>query len=328
MLQEHVCRQVFYDDASAKSWTEGGRQKVEQEWPEYKTRTTLLETPGYTLKSSAEVYERHERRRPTSNNNVWKRVQEGGKWLRNYLFQHVQQIQQLKQHHVHIWDEEKKEYMVLEHCKVKGEKNVCKSHFPRTKWLIGKSVVLCKGLLQQMNMPDNGRKNLTGALHGPMNEPNLNGSHPAMLATQHCNSDVQLPYRLPLTKETHSSDLCPLGDQCLQTYNVNEVVRACQLAQDAQAGYACDYQCKRQPCGNNEVQECCVGLHKLGKDLRDKPVAYAGKRYMGRLLSHAYSNGIVRSAVENRNLRACNREHDVTFAESFKTCATEVFISP
>ena len=157
-----------------------------------------------------------------------------------------------------------------------------------------------------------------------MNEPNINGTHPAMLATQKCNSDVQLPYRLPVTKDTHS-DICPLGNECLESYKKIDVVTACQLAQDAQAGYACDYQCKRQPCGCNEVRECCVGLSRLGETLKDKPIAYQGKRYMSRILCHAYNNGIVRSAVENRNLRAHSRDHSFTFAESFTTCATTVF---
>ena len=49
------------------------------------------------------------------------------------------------------------------------------------------------------------------------------------------------------------------------------------------------------------------------------------RRYMGRVLCHAYNNGLVRSAVENRNLRAYARDHDVTFAESFRTCKTTVF---
>ena len=89
-----------------------------------------------------------------------------------------------------------------------------------------------------------------------------------MLATQQCNSDVQLPYRLPVTQDTHSS-LCPLGEQCLRRYEVTEVVKACQLAQDAQAGYACDYQNKRQPCGCNEVRECCSGLTKLGQKVQN-----------------------------------------------------------
>ena len=227
-------------------------------WPEYTLQTELLETPSYTVQTSVA---------PTSVNEVsetshqtWAktRLQVGRAWLSQYLGKHVQRVQELKQHHVHIWNEETQEYVLLEHCKSKDKKNECKSHFPRTKWLIEQCVVLCKGLLQLMDMPSGGRKNMTGSLHGPMNEPNINGSHPAMLATQQCNSDVQLPYRLPLTATTHSA-LCPMGQECLKTYNESDVVKACQLAQDAQAGYACDYQNKRQPCGMNEVRECCVG---------------------------------------------------------------------
>ena len=176
-----------------------------------------------------------------------------------------------------------------------------------------------------MEMPHQGRENMLGSLHGPMNEPNINALHPATLATQQCNSDVQLPYRLPIAAATHS-DLCPLKDKCLQTYSVSDVVRACQLAQDAQAGYACDYQCKRQPRGCNEVRECCIGLSKLGQTLQNQPVAYVGKRSVGRVLCHAYNNGIVRSAVESRNLRANPRYQDGTFAESFRTCSTAAFM--
>ena len=83
-----------------------------------------------------------------------------------------------------------------------------------------------------------------------MNEANTNGTHPAMLASQQCNSDVQLPYRLPLTAEPHSV-LCPRGQECLEKYDMAAVVKATQVAQDAQVGYACDYQNKRQPLACN-----------------------------------------------------------------------------
>jgi hypothetical protein len=74
------------------------------------------------------------------------------------LHQHVQGLQELKQHHVHLWDPDKQEYVVLDHCRSKTNKNECKSHFPRIKWLIEKGAVLCKGLLQRMGMPSTGRK--------------------------------------------------------------------------------------------------------------------------------------------------------------------------
>ena len=322
--KEHVCRTVFADDDLVQSWEQARRKEVESTWPEYRSTTILVETPQYMLDKADGNTGSTESGATLHHKAFSRRLQQGKAWLHQFLHRHVQRLQEFKQHHVHIWDEEKKEYAVLDHCKSKDKKNTCKSHFPRTKWLIGRCVVLCKGLLQEMEMPSSGRKNLLGALHGPMNEANINGTHPAMLATQQCNSDVQLPYRLPISKDTHSS-LCPLGEQCLKMYDVSDIVKACQLAQDAQAGYACDYQNKRQPCGCNEVRECCSGLTKLGHSLQNKPLAYQGKRYMGRILCHAYNNGIVRSAVENRNLRAYAREHDVTFAESFRTSCTTTF---
>ena len=254
----HVCRQMFAEDGSLQSWEEGRRKEVESLWPEYTSSSALIETPSYTVEDSAGDPCAKTEKQSTQQVIGDTRLQRGRQWLRQYLDHHVQRLQELKQHHVHIWNEETQTYVVLEHCKSKDKKNECKSHFPRTRWLVEKCVVLCKGLLQAMEMPAVGRKNMTGSLHGPMNEANINGTHPAMLATQQCNSDVQLPYRLPLTTGTHS-ELCPLGDKCLESYDESAVVKACQLAQDAQAGYACDYQNKRQPCGCNEVRECCVG---------------------------------------------------------------------
>ena len=91
-----------------------------------------------------------------------------------------------------------------------------------------------------------------------MNHEFINGTHPAMLAAQRCNSDVQLPDRSPIIKESHVCRHC----KCiLDTGKV--MVEAMQLAQDAQAGYACDYCTKRQPMAFNEVQECCKGHNTL-----------------------------------------------------------------
>ena len=41
------------------------------------------------------------------------------------------------------------------------------------------------------------------------------------------------------------------------------IIQAAQCAQDAQAGYACDYCNKRQPMAFNEVKECCKGHQDL-----------------------------------------------------------------
>ena len=61
---------------------------------------------------------------------------------------------------------------------------------------------------------------------------------------------------------------------------------------------------------------------RLGTALHHEPVSRVGKRHMTRLLCDAYRKGVVPSSVENKILRAFKRSHDVTFAESFRTCST------
>ena len=172
-------------------------------------------------------------------------------------------------------------------------------------------------------MASGGRRSKLGSMHGPMNEDNLNGTHPAMLAAQRFNSDVQLPYRFPVIPASHSEEC---DENCLELdVSDEEIIRAAQIAQDAQAGYACDYCTKRSPMAFNEVKECCKGHQDLTERLRGESTNYVGKRHAMRLMSDAYGKGIVRGQVENTNLRAYAKENDVTFAESFRTCQTESF---
>ncbi len=133
------------------------------------------------------------------------RIRNGQQWCKHYLTQDVQQLQEHKQHHIHLPNEQGVR-VPLGHCRRKDNPKLCKSDYPRTAWLIDRAVVLCTGLIKQMGMALTGRRCQLGALHGPMNEENLNGTHPAMLAAQRCNSDVQLPYRLPVCEATHD---CP-----------------------------------------------------------------------------------------------------------------------
>ena len=146
----------------------------------------------------------------------------------------------MKQHHVHTVNA-KGERVPLTHCRRSDDPKKCKGDFPRTLWLINEAVVLCKGLLRRMGMAIGGRRNKLGSLHGPQNDESINGSHPALLAALECNSDVQLPYRLPICEQTHSN-CC--DDNCVQDANLPGMIEAAQNAQGAQAGYACDYQNK------------------------------------------------------------------------------------
>ena len=116
-----------------------------------------------------------------------------------------------------------------------------------------------------------------------------------MLAAQRFNSDVQLPYRFPILQATHSNcdKSCVEDDEACEDL----IVRAAQVAQDAQAGYACDYCTKRPPMAFNEVKECCKGHQELSQKLRGQSTSYVGKRHAMRLMSDAYGKGIVRGQV-------------------------------
>ena len=128
---------------------------------------------------------------------------EGRSWLHKYLNEDVEQLQMMKQHHVQLRNPDTQLCEPLGACKRKDNPKLCKTDFPRMSWLEREAVIRCANLLDQMGLPTRGRRCQLGSLHGPMNHESINGTHPAMLAAQRCNSDVQLPYRFPNIKESH-----------------------------------------------------------------------------------------------------------------------------
>ena len=177
-----------------------------------------------------------------------------------------------------------------------------------------------------MGMPTGGRRSKSGSLHEPMSDEYLNGTHPAMLAAQRFNSDVQLPHRFPILQATHanSDKSCVEDDEACEDL----IVRAAQVAQDAQAGYACDYCTKRPPMAFNEVKECCKGHEDLSQKVRGQSTSYIGKRHAVRLMSDAYGKGIVRGQAENTNLRAYGKESDISLCRMFSHMPDRICLRP
>ena len=97
------------------------------------------------------------------------------------------------------------------------------------------------------------------------------------------------------------------------------MILAAQTQQNAQAGYAADYQCKRSAQSFNEVKEAKRGHHAMADKIADMRLSYIGHRHVTRILSDYYGRGIVRSNQESTNLRAYSRKNDVTAAECIKT---------
>ena len=290
--KRHVCREEYED---LNGWEKERRESTERAWPEYRDSVSLVSSRQY-LKSDID----------------------STAWLDAYLKVHVQNIQELKQNHVHTVNG-KGERVPLAHCRRADNPKKCKGDFPRTLWIIEKAVVLCRGIMKRMGMPLGGKRNRLGSLHGPRNEESINATHPALSALLQTNSDVQLPYRFAITEETHCDELC--AEMCTASTNTKEVLQAFQCCQDAQVGYTCDYQNKRSARSCNEVKECIKGHRRLQSTVGEKRPAYIGKRQVMRLCSDAYGKGIVRSNQESINLRVGGTDDNVTSAESFHTAS-------
>ena len=99
-------------------------------------------------------------------------------------------------------------------------------------------------------------------------------------------------------------------ETCVAAVPLDVLIEATQSAQDAQAGYACDYQNKRSPMAFNEVKELMKGQRLLAHQHREEKTGKLGARLAKRLMSDAYCKGIVRGAVESTNLRVSRKDNE------------------
>ncbi len=309
--QAHVCKQTY---EAPDGWEEGRRQDTETEWPEYKHTPLLLSRAQY-LKSRAWQ----------ACTSVAALLADGAAWIADHA-KRVQLIQEHRQHHVHLPDpkDPKQKRKPLTSCRRRDKPNECKSSYPQDKQLVDSAVVVCPELARKFGMPSKGKRNKVGSMHGPQNDPYLHGGHPAMHVALQCNNDVQVGYRLPISKETHSK-CCDCEKECLLGVNDDDIAIAAQVAQDAQVGYTCDYQNKRNPIAVHEVKEWMKGHAVLTEQLKGESTAYIGRRHAQRLVSDLYGKGIVRGSVECTNLLTHCTRQDVTSAEMIKTARTATF---
>ena len=297
----HVCHASYADQSSAGM--DVRIADAEASWPSHEHDITMTALPDYLLRRAAAADDLEA---------------EATEWQKQYLENDVVQLQLLKQHHYHPYNEVTQARVPLAGCQKSDRPGLCKSDFPRTQWLCSEATVLCPCKLQLYGMPVRGRKNRLGALHGPYGHQWLNGCAPAMLAgLRGANCDVQVPYRLPYACRT-------CGDT-LTTQERHEMSLAAQRAQDAQTGYCADYCSKSQPMGHGEIKEFQKGHEQLHAQHGGKSLDDVGKRHANRFLSDAYLKGVVRGQVECCNLRAHHREHAVVAAERIATTTFESF---
>ena len=91
--------------------------------------------------------------------DLWKEcVTEGVTWLKSYLHTDVEELQRLKQHHVHMVNEKANEREPLAACRRKDNPKEFKSEFPRWSWLVERPVILCEGVTQTNGLADQRKK--------------------------------------------------------------------------------------------------------------------------------------------------------------------------
>ena len=286
----HVRRMIYCDP---EAWQEK-QEAVEDEWPEYRQSTLMLKRPGYQSDDAMPALT----------------------WKRDYLGTDVEALQMHKQHHVHMPDKNGIR-RPLAHCRDSKDPSKCKSSFPRDAWLTEEPLLICPGIAEKKKMPHKGKRSMIGMPWGPCNDANLNGNHPALLAGLRCNGDVQLPFRFPITEDTHCHGAC--DRQCDKEMPLWKLAREAQINQAAQVGYQCNYQNKRLPIAVREVNEWMKGQQHLYEDLKKNKTGYLGARVAKRMITDCYARGVVRGAVETTTLNIDATQQDPTAAESIKT---------
>ena len=309
----HVCDESY---ASVEGWEPERRKEREDAWPEYKNsiykyRDLTISHKKYVARHSENVVGRC-----GADKRVLKRVlkQEGLAWLKQFTA-HKQLVQEHKQHHIHLVSADGKKRLPLTCCRRRDKPKECCGGFPKDVQILKeeRAVVVCPGLAKKMKLATKGRRNALGSISGPRNEGNVSGTHGAWAVALGDNTDVQLPYRLPITRGTHS-EFCQ-DENCVGDAADETLMHAAQMAQDAQVGYSTDYSNKRSASSTNECKEYQKGHRELGSELKGESIGYCGRRHTQRIMSDLYAKGIVRGAVEATNLCVHGTNCDGTAAE-------------
>ena len=91
--KEHVCRQVYAD---LDGWQQR-RSGREEAWQEYEKSMELISRPEYLIRHIPET----QHAQPSAASSL---IHEGQTWAKLYLNEHVQMLQEHRQHHVHVYN--------------------------------------------------------------------------------------------------------------------------------------------------------------------------------------------------------------------------------
>ena len=249
---------------------------------------------------------------------------EGAEWKTKY-HEHCQLIYSSFQHHWHLKDDEGKRQPApyCRHKNLKGKRQKqckCRQGFP--KKVNHHPRIVCAGIAKLLDLPITGRRDMTGAISPSRHDEYCSGTSAAIAALSESNSDVQCPYRVPLTTETHDP-ACTMTNCIAQgKLALKKLCKKVQRTQKNITGYFGGYISKAQPLGLYELKKSCATLPFLKKKLleqRAKPVHQLAHT-VNRMFTTLESKGIVRTTPQEFQLSADYNEKDNLSAEFIRTC--------
>ena len=312
-FKKHVCQESYEDDDVFRAQ----RDDLEVDAPDYSDSARLAVRPSFLNRKKAALNVRN-------CGDARGVATEAVAWCKKYKAV-VQQHQMRVNHHIHRrlpgdLDKDGARYP-MPYCKSHTNALECSKEYPRMLYNFDgcarSGAAVCSGLVKRYGFKGSGRRCMLGAIVTGRKNEWLNGSHPVLLANLPFNSDVLVPYRLPLMPQTHSTR-CEL-EGCLEIHSVSDIMKVLEQSMRDQIGYISDYVTKKQPVATSEVDRFIRGHRELQKQLHGSALSTAAIRHTQRLLSDVLGRGTARKAVECTNLIVCRRKHDVTAAESLKS---------
>ena len=197
---------------------------------------------------------------------------EGAQWKAKY-YEHCQLIYSSFQHHWHFKDEEGKRqplpYCRHKHSKGKHNKECkCRQGFPKKvhPQVSSRPRVVCPGIAKLLDLPVTGRRDMTGAIAPSREDEYCSGTSAAVASVMESNTDVQCPYRLPLTAHTHDTECTAKNCISVDKASLKKLCRKVQRTQKNITGYFGGYISKAQPLGVYELKKSIATLPFLKKE--------------------------------------------------------------
>jgi hypothetical protein len=180
--------------------------------------------------------------------------------------------------------------------------------------------VICPGIAQSVGLRCSGRRNALGSIIGKRLDPYFSGTSAIKAKIFKSNTNVQVPYRVPITSKTHDS-ACT-SKKCLSPKIRRRQFLVGQRAIKQMIGYFGGYISKKQKLGRFELKQSIAAQPFLHKRLMQKGKLSAGNQLAhvcNRMFTNLEGKGILRSGVEEYMLASQYSPFDELSAEFIRT---------